>query len=159
MALDPKKYQGLIKLLAIIPFTWGLLTFVEVVMDTKTEPNQVFSKSENFRIKTQKTTYTIDFKNINDQFTKDIYDQLSRTDSVMLELTPIHRQIVSVTPFSTGIKLVNDTNEFFAILIFGAAFILSGLVWFKKDPLSKRQFNMVGLTIIFSIISIVRIFV
>ncbi len=156
MEMDQKKYEGLIKLLVIIPFIWGILTFVEVFMESKMETNQVVSKSENFRLKTQETTYTVDFLDINDQFTKDIYDQLNFGDSVMLELTPLHRQIKSVTPFKTGVKLVNDTKESVAILIFGLAFILSGFVWVKKDPLSKRQFNMVALTIIFSIISIVR---
>lgn len=159
MTLDPSKYHRIIKFLALIPFITGILTFAEIYMDVLMEAHQVFEKNENFRLKTQTTTYTVVFDGLDDQFTKEIYQRLSIGDSATLEISPIHLQIKSVTPFKTGIKLDNTTNERFVIYLFGIIYILTGMAWLKKTPFSKKQLSILGFTILFATISIIRVVV
>lgn len=159
MTLDPSQYHRSIKFLALIPFITGILTFAEIYMDALMEAHQVFEKNENFRLKTQTTTYTVAFDGVDDQFTKEIYQRLSIGDSATLEISPIHSQIKSVTPFQTGIKLDNTTNERFVTYLFGVIYLLTGMVWLKKTALSKKQFSILGFIILLATISLIRVIV
>ncbi len=149
------KYSKLLKYLTIIPFLVGVATLVEYFIPNNVIQEQVVSKSENYRVKTG-TTYTVDFKDINDQFTKEIYTALREDIPVNLEVTPIHKQIRSII-LENGTVLMNDTDEQLIIYGFGVAFLLCGLAWFKSGNLKKRQALILAVGILVSFISLLRI--
>lgn len=153
--MDLSKYSQLIKVLTIIPLIIGILTFVEIVLPTTIHETSVVSKEENYRVKTGRTTYSIQFESIDDQFTQEIYETVKEGEQVVIEVTPIHKQIKSLTTLN-GNTLLNDTGENYAIFAFGLVFILCSLVWLKKGDLSKRQSLYIALIIVLSIISGIR---
>lgn len=135
--MNRSKQATLIKLLTIIPLLVGSLTFIETVLPNYNITTTVISKKENYRLKTDRTTYTIEFENIDDQFTQEIYESIAENDQVVLEITPFHKQIKSVTNLINNQILQNETGENYAIFGFGLVFILSSLIWLKKGELPK----------------------
>lgn len=150
--MDLSKYSKQIKLLTIIPLLVGVLTFIEIVLPNKSIPSSVISKKESYRLKTDATTYTIQFENINDQFTQEIYESLTEGDLVQLEISPIHNQIITITNLNDQKKFQNETGEKYAIFGFGLVFILCSLAWLKKGELSKKQAIYILFIILISII-------
>ncbi len=154
--MDLSKYSKQIKFLTTIPLLVGILTFIEVILPNNSITTTVVSKKEKYRKKTDKTTYTIQFEYLDDQFTPEIYEALSKGDKVTLEVSPVHKQIKSVSTLNNKEKFQNETGENYYIFGFGLVFLLSSLVWLKKGVLSKNQSNYIALIILVSIISIIR---
>ena len=154
--MDLSKYSTHIKFLTIIPLLVGALTFIEIALPNTFITTTVISKKETYRAKTDRTTYTIQFENIDDQFTPEIYEALTEGAQVFLEISPIHKQTKSVTTLINDHKIKNETGENYAIFGFGLVFLLCSLAWLKKGKLSKKQSIYIAFIILISIISGIR---
>lgn len=150
------KFQALIKALIIIPVCVAILSFSEPFLPLLEYNTTIVNKHDSYRLKTNRTTYTIDFVNIDDQFTKEIYDQLEIGESVILHLTYFHKQVKRIE-LPNGVFIENETHEGIAIFAFAAVFLLSALVWFYSKPLEKTPLISLGFVIIIAIISGIRI--
>lgn len=150
------KYASWIKRLAIIPLIVGILSIVEGLLPLKVLETVVVAKNDSYRLKTDSYTYTIDFVGIDDQFTKEIYDYIQVGDSVILEMTYFNEQIVTLHQKGVDFVYQNDTGETYAVYGFAIAFILAGLLFFKKGVPKNWQLKYTAILIIFSMISAFR---
>ncbi len=156
MKIDFAKYSKLIKILTIIPVLVGLLTFAEAVIPEKTLDTEVVSKKSNFRLKTGNTTYTIQFKELDDQFTEEIYNSLIEGDKVTLKMSFFNEQISEVKRKKDNIVFSNDTSESLFMYLFAAAFLLCALVWFKSGTIKNSVAKYVCIAILISLIQGLR---
>ncbi|MCO4806544.1 MAG: hypothetical protein KC456_08120 [Flavobacteriales bacterium] len=151
------KYSTLLKILTIIPFLVGMLTMLEDQFPMREISAQVVSKSSNYRLKTNTTTYTIDFGSIDDQFTEYIFNSFQEGDLVELKATQFHKQIREIKRLSDQKIFENSTSEPYFLFVFGLVFLLSGISWFKRGPLSDTQAKYLSFVITLSVISLLRI--
>ncbi|HMQ61935.1 MAG TPA: hypothetical protein PKE06_14780 [Flavilitoribacter sp.] len=156
--MDFAQYTKWLRYLSIIPILVGMLTFIEIGLPYKTIETQVVSKRTSSRVKTGSTTYTVKFKGIDDQFTKEVYDELSQGDNVIVKATYFNKQIREVIKLPENNLLINDTSESIAVYGFAVAFLLSGLVWFKSGMLKNTQAKLLALLILASAIMGIRMF-
>lgn len=153
------KYAKTIKRLAIVPLIAGAVSLAEGFFPNHTIKTTVISKRESYRLKTNTTTYTIEFEGIDDQFTEKIYNAINENDSVILSATYFNKQISSIKNLSNGETMDNDTGEVYAVYGFAIAFLLAGLLVFKKGVPANWQLKAAAILTLFSSITIIRWFV
>ena len=117
MKLNLSKYSSLIKILIIIPVTTGFLTLSDLVLPEKEITTEVISKKESYRAKFDKTTYNIYFSNNNDQFTKDVFEALSKGDKVITTVSFFTKEISKIKLLKTGKEYTKDTSESYFVLL------------------------------------------
>lgn len=156
--MDIVKYSKAIKYLSIIPVLAGVLTFVEIILPYKSLDTEVISKRENYRAKTNSTTYKINFKGITDEFTEEIYASLNSGDKVIVKATYFNRQIREVVKLPEEKLYLNSTSEPYFLYGFAIVFLLSGLVLFKKNQLEKGQATISVFIIVLGTIQLLRMF-
>ena len=154
--MDLSKYTKALKLMTVIPFVVGLLSFVEAILPFKTIQTKVVSKKSDYRAKTATTTYTVNFEGINDQFTEEIYNILSRGHEVELKATYFNKQRRMVK--TNNVEYENSTNEPLALYGFALVFLLSGLVWTKTGSLRSGPATILSFIILFAFIQLIRMF-
>ncbi|SFU52580.1 hypothetical protein SAMN05216480_10628 [Pustulibacterium marinum] len=149
------KYSNIGKILkkiAFIPIIVGLLFFIEIFLPYKEIQNHVVSKNVKTRGRFDNTTYTINFKEINDQFTEEIYNILQPGDQVLLYTTYFNKQIEEIYIDKDKTLYKNDTGENYAMLLFAIVFILSGVIALNKRNLRKKQIFLISFMTLLSII-------
>ncbi|MFT6716783.1 MAG: hypothetical protein ACJA0Q_001431 [Saprospiraceae bacterium] len=150
--MDLSRFSKAIKILSVVPLIIGSLIFIEIILPEDSLLTIVDSKSENYRLKTDKTTYTIKFENTDDQFTEEIYNAINKNDSVLLKTTALNKQVSSLTIIKTGEKFLNETGENIAIFAFGVVFVLSGFSFLIKGELGKKPSLIISIMILISIV-------
>lgn len=156
--MNLEKYSKIVKVLVFIPVITAVLTFSESMLPLTTINTKVISKEKTYKEKTDHTTYTINFEEINDQFTEEIYTVLEQGNEVELKITYFNKQIKEVTQKETNIKYENSTFEEWALYGFAIIFLLCGLAWTKKGTLNEGIAVSLAFPIFISLIQLVRMF-
>lgn len=157
MRFNFSKYSKQIKVVSIIPFILGLLTFSELLLPNKNIETTITSKNESYRAKFDRTTYNIYFDNNNDQFTKDIFNSFEVGDKVILTVSYFHEETSKITDAKSGKVYKNATGEVYFHYLFALIFTLPGLSWIKKRSLNSKQVKYITFIILISLVSYYRL--
>lgn len=162
MSLDSLKsalaeLTPVLKIMSLIPVTVGLLILSETFIPYKVLETVVTAKSKSFRAKTGTTTYSIQFGELNDQFTEEIFMALNENDQVRLWTTYFTSEIREIESLADGKTYANATLERYFLYGFAVAFLLSGLVWRKQGNLGKQQAFLTAIAILMSVVIGARI--
>ena len=157
MKLNLSKYSSLIKILIIIPVTTGFLTLSDLVLPEKEITTEVISKKESYRAKFDKTTYNIYFSNNNDQFTKDVFEALSKGDKVITTVSFFTKEISKIKLLKTGKEYTKDTSESYFVYGLGLLFLITGFTWLKQSGLNSKESKFLIIIIFISAFSRFRI--
>jgi len=150
------QYSKYIKYLTIIPFIVGTLIFVEILLPLKTEKTKVVSKEIEQRRKSG-TTYKIKFEKLQDEFTRQIYSNVNEGDEVIVDYTPLNKQIRKVTSIRRNKRYSNSTNEKYFDYGFGVVFILLTIVSFTINiQLTNKQYLVILFIILLSIVQAMK---
>lgn len=145
------KYSKAIKVLAILPVVIGLTHVADFLLPSKDIKTTVVSKHHKTGTKFGNTTYNIYFKDNNDQFTSEIFNNLNNGDQVILNASSIYEETVKITSIGTGITYKNDTYEIYARLLITLVFLLPALAWFKKYSLNSKESKWILIIILVSL--------
>jgi hypothetical protein len=156
MQFDLTRFTAIFKILVVIPVLVGVLSLVDLVLPTKKVPATVTDKVSSYRLKSDNTTYSLHFGSLSEQFDEQTFRELNIGDSVTLEVTLFNRTIESLT--SQGNNYTVDNNEYWATILFGLIYLLSGLIWFKTGFLSQKQSILILFIIVAGFTQAIKIF-
>lgn len=152
MKLNFSKYSKTIKRLSIIPFLFGVFTLLDLMLPSDNFDSIVISKTSNYRAKHDRTTYTINFENIFDQFTEELYNSVEKGDSVRLKTTHFHERIEELTIHNK--TFLNSNGEVYFMFGFAFFYFIPSLSWLKKRSLSNFQSKFLSFIIVFATFSL-----
>jgi hypothetical protein len=156
LSIDWHKYARIIKRITLIPLIVGILGLVDGFLPEWVLKTTVISKKDTYRLKTNATTYTIYFAGIDDQVTEEIYKYLNKGDTVVVSYSYFNKQINSIHLYGTDYVAQNQTGEKYAIYGFSVAFILAGLLFFKKGSPKEWQLKVALILSLLSLITGIR---
>jgi hypothetical protein len=135
------------------------MTFIEVFITYKNINTVITSNNKSSREKFDRTTYSIDFTNNNDQFTEEIYNSFNVNDEVIVYATYFNEEVAKIKNKNSVKIYENSTGEVYFLYGFALLYLLAGLTWLKKHNLSAKQCKFALFIIIFSSITFFRILI
>lgn len=142
----------------VIPFLVGVLSFLDIVFPQKKIQSEIIDKSSSYRAKFDRTTYTIYFNELSDQFSEEVYNQLNVGDRVVLVVSFFNKEVQFFTRVSDSKVFVKDTGEEYFEYGFAITYVLmSVFVWFQKGYLRSLVAQMSVVVIFISSMSLLRI--
>lgn len=149
-------YYKIAKFFLFIPILLGTLTVVEQFLPYKKVTTVVDYKSSRDN-KFGMTTYSIDFENVNDQFTSKIYDAVKEDDEVVLNVSYFSKEVKTLQLKSNGIVMNNATNEIYFQLGMALAFIGFGIFFLRKSYFTNTNYKYIIFLCCFSFVGLIRI--
>lgn len=154
--MDTEKYYTLAKTALLIPFIAGLLTLAEQFLPLQTMETVVEYKHTSRSAKLGNTTYSIDFTNNNDQFTKTIYNKVNEGDKVSLQVLYFTKEVQTIR-LPNGEVLKNDTMEVYFLWGFTLAFLGFSVFFWRKKYYTVKQYRYIAILCLMGIFSLIRI--
>jgi hypothetical protein len=154
--MDTEKYYTLAKTALLIPFIAGLLTLAEQFLPLQTMETVVEYKHTSRSAKLGNTTYSIDFTNNNDQFTKTIYNKVNEGDKVSLQVLYFTKEVQTIR-LPNGEVLKNDTMEVYFLWGFTLAFLGFSVFFWRKKYFTVKQYRYIAILCLMGIFSLIRI--
>ena len=148
-------YKKIVKYLLVIPILAASMQLLELVLPLQKVEETVTFKRQSVR--KGFTNYNIDFSELNDQFTEEVYNQLKEHDEVILEVTYFTKEVRSLVLTKSNKRMNNDTSEvYFQTAMALASFVFS-IVFFRKEYLNFSNLKIAIILLLFGIFSLFRI--
>ncbi|MGL2963442.1 hypothetical protein ACSVH2_06445 [Flavobacterium sp. RSB2_4_14] len=103
------------------------------------------------------TTYSIDFTNNNDQFTAEIYNAVTVSDTVVLETLYLSKEVKTLQVQNSSAILENNTSEIYFQMGMALAFIGFGSFFLRKAYYTNKNYRYIIIVSLISFFSLIRI--
>lgn len=149
-------YYKIAKFFLFIPILVGTLTVIEQFLPYQKVTTFVEHKSTSTN-KFGMITYSIDFENTNDQFTKKIYDVVQEGNEVVLQVSYFSKEVKTLQVKNNALVMDNDTMEIYFQLGAALAFIGFGSFFLRKSYYTNTNYKYLIFLCFISFVSLIRI--
>ncbi len=148
-------FKKIVKYLLLIPMFVSGMQLIELVLPLQKVAEIVTFKRTH--ISKGFTNYNIDFSELNDQFTQEVYHQLREHDEVDLEVTYFTKEVRSLVLTKSKKRMDNDTSEVYIQTAMALAAFVFSIVLFRKEYLNFSNLKIAIVILCFGIFSLIRI--
>jgi len=154
--MTSEQYAKIAKVALVIPLLLGLMTIIELALPLQ-KMTEVVTYKHTSSGKLNTTTYSVDFENLNDQFTPTIYDAVHEGDTVTLEVLYVSKEVKTIQLPNSKVALENDTNEVYFQLAISIALVVFSGYFLRRNYLTSKNYRYIIILCLISVGMLIRI--
>ena len=154
--MTSEQYAKIAKVALVIPLLLGLMTIIELALPLQ-KMTEVVTYKHTSSGKLDTTTYSVDFENLNDQFTPTIYDAVHEGDTVTLEVLYVSKEVKTIQLPNSKVALENDTNEVYFQLAISIALVVFSGYFLRRNYLTSKNYRYIIILCLISVGMLIRI--